>query len=121
MCRRIDNPIYLSLKEKRFLENIAATAKKTSLPLLQPEAFLFPSIFCCQATNGTFHGPIRAALSYVKLRNKELGFAGLERMLRSRFLDGSLLTSCNATNLQLVFDRLLNMDLHKTDIGLILN
>ena len=42
-------------------------------------------------------------------------------MLRTRIKDGSLLTSCNPTYLQYVFDCLLNMQLHKSDIRIILN
>ena len=120
LYRHNGNPISLSLKEKRFLENIAATATY-ALPLLQPEALLFPSIFWCQAANGSFLGAIPAALYNSSRYNKQLGFAGLEDMLRTRIKDGSLLTSCNATYLQYVFDSLLNMELHKTDIRVILN
>ena len=120
LYRHNGNPISLSLKEKRFLENIAATATN-ALPLLQPEALLFPSIFWSQAANGSFLGAIPAALYNSSRYNKQLGFVGLKDMLRTRIKDGSLLTSCNANCLQYVFDSLLNIELHKTDIRVILN
>ena len=119
LYRHKGNPISLSLKERRFLENIAATSTAT-LPLIQPEALLFPSIFWCQAKNGSFHGAIPAALYNSCKYNRQLGFAGFEDMLRTRIKDGSLLTSCNPTYLQYVFDSLLNMQLHTTDVRLVL-
>ena len=44
LYRRNVNPISLSLKEKRFLENISATST-SALPLIQPEALLFRRFF----------------------------------------------------------------------------
>ena len=120
LYRRKGNPISLTLKEKRFVENIAAIST-SSLPLVQPEALLFPSIFWSQSKNGSFHGAIPAALYNSSKYNKQLGFAGLEDMLRTRIKDGSLLTSCNAAYLQYVFDCLLNTQLHKTDVRIVLN
>ena len=120
LYRRNGNPISLSLKEKRFLENISAVST-SALPLIQPEALLFPSIFWCQASSGSFPGAIPTALYNSSNYNKQLGFAGLDDMLRTRIKDGSLLTSCNPTYLQYVFDCLLNMQLHKSDIRIILN
>ena len=104
------------------MENIAATStSSTSLPLVQPEALLFQSIFWSQSENGSFHGAIPATLYKSSNYNKQLGFAGLEDMLRTRIIHGSFLTSCNAAYLQYVFDCLLNSQLHKTDVRIVLN
>ena len=83
LYRRNGNPISLSLKEKRFLEIISAVST-SALPLIQPEALLFPSIFWCQASSGSFPGAIPTALYNSSKYNKQLGFAGLDDMLRTR-------------------------------------
>ena len=120
LCRKKSHPISLTVKEKRFMENITASST-SSTPLLQPEGLLFPTIFWCQSSDGSIEGAIPISLFQSEKYNKQVGFAGLENMLRTRITDGSLLTSSHASYLQFVFDCLLNLQLSKTDIRIVLN
>ena len=120
LYRKKSHPISLTVKEKRFMENITASST-SSTPLLQPEGLLFPTIFWCQSSDGSIEGAIPISLFQSEKYNKQVGFAGLENMLRTRITDGSLLTSSHASYLQFVFDCLLNLQLSKTDIRIVLN
>ena len=102
------------------MENITASST-SSTPLLQPEGLLFPSIFWSQSYDGSIDGAIPISLFQSERYNKQVGFAGLENMLRTRITDGSLLTSSHTSYLQFVFDCLLNLQLSKTDIRIVLN
>ena len=120
LYRKKSHPITLTVKEKRFMENITASST-SSTPLLQPEGLLFPSIFWSQNYDGSIEGAIPKSLFQSEKYNKQVGFAGLENMLRTRITDASLLTSSHASYLQFVFDCLLNLQLSKTDIRIVLN
>ena len=112
--------IHVTCKQKRFLENIAATTAY-SLPLIQPEAMLFPTLFWYQNENGSYNGAIPSALFESKKHNQQLGFEGIENLLLTRIKDGSLLQSCSAPYLQFVFDTLLNIQLKSMDVRVVLN
>ena len=113
-------PIHLLVKEKRFLENIAA-ASNMSLPLIQPEALLFPSIFWKENSDGSFPGAIPASLYNGEKYNRQMGFAGMEEMLKTRLKDGNLLTSTTPTYIQFVFDCFMNQQLCGQDVRVVLN
>ena len=107
LYRKKSHPISLTVKEKRFMENLNDSST-SSTPLLQPEGLLFPSVFWSQSYDGSIEGAIPISLFQSERHNKQVGFAGLENMLRTRISDGSLLTSSHTSYLQFVFDCLLN-------------
>ena len=117
------NPILINItaRQKRLLENITACSPDTSIPLLQPEAMLFPSIFWSQREDGSYNGAIPSVLYNRANLNKQMGFFGIEDMLRMRVTNGSLLCSSNVEYIQFVFDTILNTQLDRCDVRIVLN
>ena len=117
------NPILINVtaRQKRLLENITACSPDSSIPLLQPEAMLFPSIFWYQREDGSYNGAIPSALYNRVFLNKQLGFFGIEEMLRMRVKNGSLICSSNVEYIQFVFDTILNSQLDRCDVRIVLN
>ena len=119
--RRTPHPIYITAKQKRLLENLTACSPDMSIPLLQPEAMLFPSIFWSQHSDGSYDGAIPSGLFNKASFNQQLGFFGVEQMLVSRIKNGSSLCSSNIAYLQFVFDTILNLHLEQSDVRVVLN
>ena len=115
------SPLYVAARHKRFLENITATSPPNSVPLLQPEAMLFPSIFWHQNTDGSYSGAIPSPLYNDHKQNELLGFASLEQHLQTRLKDSSLLTSTDPRYVQYVFDTIFNLQLRVNDTRIVLN
>ena len=119
--RRSPNVINVAARHKRLLENITAASPNSSIPLVQPEAMLFPAIFWSQRPDGCYDGAIPTALFNRAIFNRQLGFAGIEEMLRTRLKNGSSLCASTFPYIQYVFDVLLNCHLPKSDVRLVLN
>ena len=85
LYRKKSYPISITVKEKRFMENITASST-SSTPLLQ--GLLFPSLFWSQSYDGSIDGAIPISLFQSERYNKQVGFAGLENMLELASLMG---------------------------------
>ena len=79
-----------------------------SIPLLYPEAMLFPTIFWKQNEDGSFPGAIPSFLFGNSTENAKYGFAGLHQLLQSRITNGSHLTSTSQHYASFVFDCFMN-------------
>ena len=115
------SPLYVAAGHKRILENITATSPTNSVPLPQPEAMLFPSIFWHQNSDGSYSGAIPSPLYNNQKQNELLGFASLEQPLQTRLKDSSLLTSTDPRYVQYVFDTIFNLQLCVNDTRIVLN
>ena len=114
LLKRVKFPKHIGKKFQRFLQNFVSTLPGTSIPLLQPEACLFPSIFYKQMEDGSFPGALPFFLYDDRSRNSRLDFDGLhEHGLRLRLKDASLLTSANLSYIMYAFDCVLNLSLTK--------
>ena len=119
--RKKGTPIYVAAKFKRVLENIATTSPPNSVPLIQSEAMLFPSIFWKQNEDGGYAGAIPAGLYNDTWHNSTLGFVGLDDMLKTRLKDSSLLTSSDPRYIQYAFDCIFNLQLRESDTRVVLS
>ena len=97
----------------RFLQHICAiTPPHSSIPLLYPEATLFPSIFWCEERN-TMCRAVPATM-YSDMQHRRLAgrLASVQDHLLVRLQDDSLLTSHDHLYLQWAFDMLINHQLN---------
>lgn len=119
--RKSPELITVNAWQQRILENMTACSPDNCIPMLQPEAMMFPSIFWSQHEDGSFFGAIPSALFNKAVFNKQLGFFGIEEMLRMRVKNGNLLCSSNVEYVQFVFDTILNTHLYRSDVRVVLN
>ena len=96
VMKRLEYPCHVGKKIQRFFQNFVSTQPGRSIPLVQPEACLFPSVFHKQLEDGSFSG----ALPVFSMTTGTLPLAkveddGLHEHLRLRLKDGTLLTSSN--------------------------
>ena len=115
------SPLYVAARFKRMLENVTATSSPMSVPLYQPEAMMFPSIFWKQNADGSYPGSLPSSLFNNPQSNKYMGYATLENHLKTRLMDSSLLTSSDPRYIQFAFDTLFNLQLREHDSRVILN
>ena len=113
LMKRLRYPTHTGKKFQRFFQNFVSTLEGRSIPLLQPEACLFPSIFYKQLEDGSFPGALPFFLYDDKFANSKLDFDGLHEHIRLRLKDGSLLTSANLAYIMYAFDCVLNLSLTK--------
>jgi predicted GIY-YIG superfamily endonuclease len=108
--------------QQRFLQSIVATSNTKSIPLLYPEAMLFPSIFCKE--NEKDASPIGAIPCCLMAHDTTLsnsGFASLIDHFRSRITNTSLLTSTNNNYIAFCFDNFLNLQTRQSHTRMILH
>ena len=113
LMKRLKYPKHVGKKFQRFFQNFVSTLPGRSIPLLQPEACLFPSIFYKQLEDGSFPGALPFFLYDDKKANSKFDYDGLHEHLRLRLKDGTLLTSSNLSYIMHAFDAVLNLSLTK--------
>ena len=112
VLKRSKVPIWTTNAHKHFLQSIVSKIPNTSVPLLYPEALLFPSIFWKQDEHGTSLGALPSFLLQSDKQNITAGFATVSDHLWSRLTNGSLLTSTNLNYASLAFDLKMNADMN---------
>ena len=105
---------------KGFLEQIVATSDGTSIPLLYPEAMLFPSIFWKQGHDGSCDGAIPVGLWTDASTANTLGFASIEDHMRCRLKNSSLLCSTDPCYIYFAFDLVNNVMARGVDNRIVL-
>lgn len=108
--------------QQRFMQCIVAKTDGKSVPLLYPEALLFPSIFWKE--NKFDAAPIGAIPCCLLAQDSTLssnGFASLLDHFRSRITNPSLLTSTDYRYIAFCFDNFLNLQSRHTHTRLILH
>ena len=104
----------------RFLQNIVASTSGNSVPLLYPDAALFPSHYYHEQEDGTMTGSIPAPL-YNEKQSLTLNFADVKDQKRTALLNPTLLQSTDIRSIQTSFDTVFNRNLSFTDTRIVLN
>ena len=105
---------------QRVLQHIYALMPEDSLPLLYPEAMLFPKIFPFHV-GGAPLGAMPASLFDASNAGKDLnGLATMLEHFSVRLFDHSLLTSSDHFYLSFAFDSILNDSLNRNSIAIVM-
>ena len=109
-----------SSRHKFFLQRICATTIGSSIPLLYPEAMIFPSIHWKMAdTSGSIAGAIPAPLLTESI--KRYGFQSIQQHVRSRLTSSSCATSTDSRYIAFYYDKLTNLSINHQDTRIVLN
>lgn len=95
-------------RAKGFLERIVATSENNIVPLLFPEAMIFPQIFFHQREDGSISGSIPAPLWTSEKFTSMFGHASIVEHMKNRIKNSSLRCSTEPTYLFFAFDAICN-------------
>jgi hypothetical protein len=95
--------------QQHFIQGLVATRANTTIPLVFPDAMIFPSIFWNSCLDGSMIGSIPSALLLDDRTMRCLGVASLHDHYQSRIMDTSLLTSTDYRYLYHALDGILNL------------
>ena len=111
-----------SLNFKHYLERMVATTPGRSVPLIYPEAMLFPSLFWKDdGAEGSLLGAMPCgALAHSSTLGK-FGIADLVTQMRSRITNPALGTSTDPRYLCYAFDTVVNLGCRHEDTRVVLN
>ena len=118
---RRDRPITTRRYQAAFLERMVSTSEGHSVPLVYPEAMMYPSIFWKDTHDGSQVGSIPSALLNDCRHCNGHGFASLTNHLRARLTNPSLRTSTDPRYIFHAFDCFANLNLRGEDSRVILN
>jgi predicted GIY-YIG superfamily endonuclease len=119
LLSRKRNQIKGSKKQKFFLQKICSTSKGTSIPLLYPEATMFPSIYYAMADdNCSIIGAIPSSL--LSENTSKFGFASIPTHVRSRLTSSSSSTSSDYQYTSYCYDKLTNLSANHEDTRLVI-
>ena len=113
ILRRKTTPLFCINHHKHFLQSLVSKTPSTSIPIIYPEAMIFPSIFWKQWEDCSYAGALPSCLLSDDNVNKKLGFATLKQHLQCRIMNGSSLTSANQHYASFAFDCLMNDAMNK--------
>ena len=109
-------------QQRGFLQRIVATAQGQSIPLLYPEAMLFPSIFWKDAApDQSILGAIPCSLMANDTFLRRHGLATIGEHMKNRIKNPSLLTSMDERYLCYAFDSMVNLCVRGKDTRVVLN
>ena len=104
----------------RILQNIVASTPGDSIPLIYPEATVFPTQYFHEQEDGTITGAVPSSL-YNDKQTKRFHFAEIEDHKRTSLLNPNLLQSTDVRSIQTSFDTVFNKRLTFADTRLVLN
>ena len=108
-----------SNKQKFFIQKICATSVGSSVPLMYPEAMIFPSIFWKSAKdNCSIAGAIPAPLLSESIG--KFGFSSIPDHVRCRLTNPSLTTSSDHHYISFCYDKLTNLAANHQDTRIII-
>ena len=117
---RRDNKLRGSRAQRNFLQRLVASNENESVPLIYPEAMLFPNYFWCEQDDCSVVGAIPNACLKDNATLKSLGIASLLEMLRTRILDPTLDSHANAVYQFFAWDMLANLGLRGSNTEIVL-
>ena len=121
LCRK-ETKLHGTNAQKGFLQGIVARTRNRSVPLLYPEAMLFPSIFWkSDNLDCTIPGAIPCGLMTSSGYLSKLNIASLEDHAKNRVMSTSLLTSSDDRYLCYSFDSIINLSCRNKDTRVILS
>ena len=104
---------------KFFLQKICATNIGSSIPLLYPEAMLFPSIFYHMNKDGSISGAIPSCLLTEHI--DKFGFQTLPQHIRSRLSSCAFPTSTDPRYISFSYDTMTNLAVNHSDTRIVLH
>ncbi len=108
-------------RQRNFLEKIVANTTGYTVPLLYPEAMLFPSLFWKGTNDGAVIGSLPCGLLADDAFLRSYGFAGVAEHMRCRVKNSSMLSSTDYRYIYYAFDWIANLLLRGHDSRVILN
>jgi hypothetical protein len=105
---------------RNFFQGIVATAQGEQVPLLYPEAMLFPDAFWTLDLDGLVDGAILVSLLQDDQSLNHLGVASLYHHCRTRMLDPTLSLSTSHQYMALLWDMVSNLGLRGKNAQLVL-
>ena len=116
------NKISATKPERNFLERIVSVDGNTTVPLVYPEAVMFPSVFWRQLDQvGSVVGAIPSIMLTDDDTNRRRGFASVIDQLRVRLTNPSCLTMMEKNYLSYAFDAKVNISCRGTDTRIMLH
>ena len=111
-----------SMNEKFFLQRIASTTPGRVVPLVYPEAMLFPSLFWKDAKDdGAMLGAIPCGLMGHDATLRRFGIAGLHSHMYSRLTNPTFGTGADPRYICYAFDAMVNLSCRHEDVRVILH
>ena len=119
LLSRPDNHIAGYRSQKHFLQRIASTSEMECVPLLYPEAMIFPSIFWKLNDNvGSFPGAIPSSL--LATQKSLNGFASIKSHINVRLTNQFSTSSTSPSYISFQFDILSNLLMNSVDSRLVI-
>ena len=119
LLTRKNHEIKGSRKQSFFLQKLCATSIGSSVPMIYPEALLFPSIFWKMAPdNCSIAGAIPSPL--LSQSTSRFGFESIPLHVRSRLSSPSATTSTDVNYTSFCYDMLTNLSANYQDTRLVL-
>ena len=119
LLSRNDNHVNSFRSQKHFLQRIVSTVRNTSIPLIFPEAMLFPSIFWkLLDKTGSILGALPCSL--LSSSSSVYGFASIKNHINVRLTSQFSSSSTNPTYISFQYDMLSNLLLNSVDSRLII-
>ena len=111
-----------SMNQRFFLQRIVATTPGRTVPLVYPEAMLFPSLFWKDAgDDGAVLGALPCGLLAHDSTLQKYGIASMQSHMYTRLTDPTLGTSSNPDYLCHAFDSMVNLGCRHEDVRVILH
>jgi hypothetical protein len=109
-----------TLSQRHFLQRLVGCYPGKSIPLVYPEAMLFPDLFYTDRNGTDLVGAVPAALLHDDRWLRANGFESLQNHFQNRLSHPGLLTSSNPKYHFFAFDALCNLGLRGCDSRIIL-
>jgi len=111
-----------SMNQRFFLQRIVGTTPGRAVPLIYPEAMLFPSLFWKDAGNdGAILGALPCGLLAHDSTLEKYGIASIQSHLYSRLTNPTIGTSANPDYVCHAFDSMVNLGCRHEDVRVILH
>ena len=120
LLQRRTNKIKQTRPVKNFLQRLISTQKGRYVPLLYPEAEIFPNLFWHSNKDGSVPGALPNSFLHDNKILNNMGIASLLSHVRTRILDPSLLSSSSHKYFGFAWDMIANLGLRGYNSELIL-
>ena len=117
---RHQNKLIPTRANSHFLQKLNATYEGDGVPLIYPEATLFPAFFWAQEPDFSITGAIPCILFQDNVTLNNIGVASLYDHLRTRLTDPELLSSTDPLYLSYVWDKMANLGLRGSNTETVL-
>jgi len=121
LLARTGSKITGTKKNNNMLQRIVSVTEGYCVPLLYPEAMLFPSIFWHGTNGGEILGAIPSGLLADNKYLAQVGIASISDHVRMRLMNSNLSTSTDPRYVSWMFDSVLNLSLRDHDTRVIMN